>query len=94
MSRLLLALSLFICTSVFSQDSTRPLQQDTASAEHHLTKEQKEEIDRMTNRSVEFFTTYQKQQKEKQKKKAMLYIGMGVFFLVVLVVGLRRRAKK
>ena len=48
----------------------------------------------MTSNGVKAIVRYQEEQKEKQKKKAMLYFGIGVFFLIVLVVGLRRKVKK
>jgi hypothetical protein len=102
MTRLLLAIFLFISSVGFSQDTldnivrrSDSLREETRKREAYSDSvRRKEEIDRMTSRSVDYFVNYQKQQRERQKKQAMLYIGIGIFFLIVLIVGLRRRIKK
>ena len=102
MSKLLLAISIFIASVACSQDATDSLLYRSDSMREEIRKSaarsdsirNKEEIDRMTSNSVKAIVRYQEEQKEKQKKKAMLYIGIGVFFLIVLVVGLRRKVKK
>ena len=102
MSRLLLTLSLFISCVAFSQDSTDAILRRSDSMQEEIRKSEayadsirsKEDIDRMTSNSVKTFVRYQQEHREKQKKKAMLYIGIGVFFLIVLIIGLRRRIRK
>ncbi|SRR5258705_8968549 len=102
MSRLLMILLLFISSVSFSQDPVDTMLRRSDSLRGEIRKSEaytdsmrrKEDIDRMTSNSVNAFVRYQKEQKEKERKKAILYIGLGVFFLVVLVVGLRRRTKK
>ena len=42
---------------------------------------------------VDNLLRYQKEQKAKQRKQAFLYIGLGIFFLIVLIVGVLRRTK-
>lgn len=41
-----------------------------------------------------FMKRLQEERVAKQKRKMWLYIGLGVFFLVVLIVGLRRKTVK
>ena len=102
MSKLLLAISIFIASVACSQGATDSLLYRSDSMREEIRKRtarsdsirNKEEIDRMTSNSVQAIVRYQQEQKEKQKKKAMLYIGIGVFFLIVLIVGLRRKVKK
>src|SRR5438105_3236684 len=57
------------------------------SVNNHLEEER-------NRRSLESFMAMQKKQQAKQKKAAWVRIGLGVFFLGVLVFGLMRRRKK
>ena len=54
----------------------------------------KEDMDRMAERSANYWAQYQREQKAKQKRQAIIYMAMGVAFLVVLIIGMRRRMKK
>lgn len=102
MYKFLLALSLLVSGITFSQDTPGTLLRRTDSLNKAIEKSirysdsirNKEEIDRMTARSVDWMVNYQKQKKEKQRKQAIMYIVMGVVFLAVLIVGLIRRSKK
>lgn len=101
MYRLLLIVSHLIFPVAFSQDTinNRSGGEDTSGKVmgNELTypdRLSKEDLDRMNKSSADFFVQYQRQQKARQKKQAMLYIGIGIFFLIILVVGLRRRIKK
>lgn len=46
------------------------------------------------SRNLDSFLAMRKEQEAKEKRNAMIRIGIGVLFLVVLVIGLRRRVKK
>lgn len=100
MPKLLLAISLLISSNVFCQDTLNLQKIDSLqkaiskSLTYSDSLRQKEDIDRMTSRSADFFVQYQKQQKEKQRKQAIMYIVLGVGGLIVLIIGLRRKVKK
>jgi len=101
MYKFLLAAALLISSFSFSQDTTNDSLRQPGSIDKITDQRQsyedsmrKADIDRMTRRSADFFVQYQKQQREKQKRQAILYIALGVFFLIVLIFGLRRRMKK
>ena len=102
MSKLLLAVSLLISSLVFSQDSIDAMMRRSDSLNKEILKSQayadslrkKEDIDRMTKNSADFYVNYQKEQNAKKKKQAIMYIAFGVAGFVVLIIGLRRRAKK
>jgi hypothetical protein len=102
MSKLLLAVSLLFSSVVFSQDSIDALLRRSDSLNQEIIKRQayadslrkKEEMDRMSRNSADFFVNYQKEQNAKKKKQAIMYIAFGVVGFVVLFIGLRRRAKK
>ena len=44
--------------------------------------------------NIESLLRYQEERRAKEKKAAMIRIGIGLAFLVVLVIGLSRRRKK
>ena len=98
MYRFLLALSLLIATPGSSQDSLGPNQKDSHPVvmdySSRLDSERKAEINQMTERSVNAYAEYAREQRAKQKKKAIIYLSIGILGLVVLVVGLRRNARK
>jgi flagellar biosynthesis protein FliP len=54
----------------------------------------KASIDRINDNSYNWILQYQKEQKAKQRKKAILYMVMGGAMLAVLVYGLSRKKKK
>lgn len=94
-------LLLLLCwTQLPAQDSTPPLADSltqtvpgTWQKSDSLAK--KESMDQMSNNLTRFLEI-QKERERKQWNQALLRIGVGVFFLVVLIVGWRRngRAKK
>ena len=102
MRKILLAISLFISSLVFSQDTVTDALRKMDSLEKAINNSQaysdsqrrKEDIDRMTSRSADYFVQYQKEQRAKQKKQAIIYIVMGVAGFIVLIIGLMRRRKK
>jgi hypothetical protein len=102
MSKLLLAVLLLISSVVFSQDSIDDMLRRSDSLNKEIIKSQaysdslrkKEDMDRMAERSADFFAQYQKDQNAKKKKQAIMYIAFGVAGIVVLIIGLRRRVKK
>jgi TolA-binding protein len=50
-------------------------------------------IEKMTENSAKWITSYQNEQQAKQKKQAMVRIGIGLAGFVVLFIGLRRKSK-
>jgi hypothetical protein len=54
----------------------------------------KASMDRINDNSYNWILQYQKEQKAKQRKKAILYMVMGGAMLAVLVYGLSRKKKK
>jgi hypothetical protein len=102
MHKVLLGISLLISSLVFSQDTVTDalrkmdsLQKAINSSQAYADSlRQKEDIDRMTSQSADYFVQYQKEQRAKQKKQAVIYIVMGVAGFIVLAIGLMRRRKK
>ena len=101
MYKFLLAISLLLGSITFSQDSTSTVRwEDTSAtkkaldnAQHFLDSMKNAEFYKQTTQGLNNFLQYQKEQKTKQKKKAILYIGLGVFFLAIMIIGLVRRSK-
>jgi hypothetical protein len=97
----LLAISLLIPSQVVSQDTVTDAPRKMDSLEKAINSSQvysdslrqKEDIERMTSRSADYFVQYRKEQRAKQKKQAIIYIVMGVAGLIVLLIGLLRRKK-
>jgi len=88
-----------LITPVFSQDTLRSF--DSAayarmqSVNDSLEKlRNSEQIRAETERGINALVQMQKERNEKQKRQAYIRIGLGLLFLVVLVVGLLRRRKK
>jgi Flp pilus assembly protein TadB len=101
MRQFLIAIALFISSMSFSQDTlNNATAKDslitTAATNHRSYSDsiEKEDLDRINRQSVDFFVRYQKEQRARQKKQAILYLCLGGFFLVVLIVGLRRKRKR
>ncbi len=55
---------------------------------------QREINNRSNQQNFNFIQELHRQQTAKKKRQMMIYFGLGIFFLVVLIVGLRRRRKK
>lgn len=43
---------------------------------------------------LNYLMRHQREQKAKQKRQAMIYLAIGIGFLIILIIGLRRRMKK
>jgi hypothetical protein len=52
------------------------------------------QADREVMQGINNLLLYQGEDTVKQRKKAFLYIGLGIFLLVILIAGLRRKVKK
>jgi hypothetical protein len=46
------------------------------------------------SRNLNDFLKYQEEQKARQKRNALIRIGIGIFFFIILLVGLNRQRKK
>jgi hypothetical protein len=100
MYKFLLAIALFISPICFSQDTDTVKLQDTSATAKALYDSQRfldsmksANENRDITQGLNNLMQYQKEQRAKQKKQAFIYIGLGIFFLIVLIVGLMRRKK-
>ncbi len=102
MPRFFTALLLLFCLNCFAQQPSSTIQlPDTTSLRESLdsTLRTLDSLkDKAVKRSAEFnnthFYTLKQDSVAKQKRDAFIRIGLGIFFLLVLIIGLRRRAKK
>ena len=53
-----------------------------------------EEFNKTNQKNLSYFLQLQKERRAKQKREAIIRIAIGIGFLIILVIGLRRRAKK
>jgi hypothetical protein len=101
MYKLLLAAALFISPICFSQDSSNHVRWEDTSATKKALDDTQRFLDSIKTanmykesmQGLNYLLQYQKEQRAKQRKQAFLYIGLGIFFLVVLIVGVMRRTK-
>jgi hypothetical protein len=101
MRKLLPAILLLTYASAYSQDTPgkEKIRQDTSfidsghSLQNYSDSLQNAATARQLEENMNSFMRYRKEQEEKQRMRSILYIGVGVFFLVVLVLGLRRKMK-
>jgi spermidine/putrescine-binding protein len=52
------------------------------------------EMQKQAQRSGDMMMQWNKERQAKQKKQMFIYLGLGIFFLVVLVFGLMRKGKR
>ena len=52
------------------------------------------EIQENLQRSNDYFLLLQKERRAKEKKAAFIRIAIGIGFLIILIIGLRRKSKK
>ena len=101
MYKFLLAAALLISSVCFSQDSSNNTRlQDTSSTAKVLNDTQRfldsmkaANENRDVTQGLNNLMQYQNEQRAKQKKQAFLYIGLGIFLLVVMIIGFMRRSK-
>lgn len=53
-----------------------------------------EEFNKTNQKNLSYFLQLQKERRAKQKREAVIRIAIGIGFLIILIIGLRRRAKK
>jgi hypothetical protein len=98
MRRFLLLVSLFLCLEGYSQiDSTTAARRtDTSVINMNFYYDSAAEKQRQDNniRNLLALSESLDKRKAKEKRAAILRIGIGVGFLVILVIGLMRRRKK
>ncbi|HEV7782986.1 MAG TPA: hypothetical protein VGO58_17040 [Chitinophagaceae bacterium] len=78
----LLAGSIFLSTDSFARKKQPPDSNSTVIQDNGF------------RSNIESLVRYQEEQRAKQKRAAIIRIGIGVGLLAVLVIGLRRRGKK
>ena len=102
MYKIFLVIAMLVSPACFSQDSSGQVKWEDTSATKKALESTQRFIDSMKNASMnnesmqglDNLLRYQKEQRDKQRKQALIYIGLGIFFLIILVFGmLRRRAK-
>ena len=57
-------------------------------------KEKLKQIEEDSQRNMDYILQLQKERRAKEKRNAIIRIGIGLIFFVVLIVGLRRRRLK
>jgi hypothetical protein len=85
----ILLLAVLICNSTPSL-AQEPAPADTLITPTVITPVNQQEI----SSGLESLMRYQEERRAKEKKAAMIRIGIGVALLIVLVIGLSRRKKK
>ena len=53
-----------------------------------------EAFNKTNQRNLNYFLQLQKERRAKEKRNAIIRIAIGIGFLIILVIGLRRRTKK
>lgn len=102
MRNIFVVIVLFISSFSFSQDSSNSYRQPDSQTTFKSLENAQQLLDSINaaktygdmQQNIDYMLRIQNERKAKQKKQAMLYLGLGIFFLVVLIVGLRRKAKK
>jgi hypothetical protein len=79
---------------VIDSSASVKLKQFSDSLEKAQTETFKTQMNENLQRGNDYFLQLQKERRAKEKKAAMIRIGIGIFFLLILVIGLRRRIKK
>ena len=90
-----------IASSAFSQTSTtdttltvqQVLQTDTTAKKDVDEGFNKSDQDQMRN-NLDSFLQMQNERRAKQKRQAILYIAIGIGFLIIMIIGLMRHRKK
>ena len=94
-------LILFTIVAFSQEDTVLPKQKDTVSlqeamdsANEYLKELRSKEWEDRNTAGLQLLMKQQNERRAKEKKAAMIRIGIGVLFLVILVIGLRRKRKK
>src|SRR5258706_3738070 len=59
-----------------------------------IKEQQLKELDESIQRNNNYLLELQKEQRAKQKRGAIIRIAIGIGFLIILIIGLRRKGKK
>jgi hypothetical protein len=103
MYKVLLTVSLLISSASYCQDTINKTveQADTSATkkamdnvQHFIDSMKSAQMNSDAMQGINNLVRYQNEQNAKKKRQAYIYLGLGVFFLLVLIVGLRRRVKK
>jgi len=73
---------------------TRLKQFDDSVHEQTHKKEELKQIEQDSQRNMDYFLQLRKERNAKEKRNAIIRIGIGVAFLIVLIFGLRHRRLK
>jgi cytochrome c1 len=103
MRNLFIVLVFFCSLQAVAQDSAKT-ERDTnsfsnfSSLSDSLNKAQEDSIFKETmeqnSRNLTSFLKYQEEIKTRQKRNALIRIGLGIFFFIILVIGLNRQRKR
>ncbi|HQW43921.1 MAG: hypothetical protein IPP02_03395 [Chitinophagaceae bacterium] len=78
---------------VFDDSSLQRLQKLKDSVANAIQTRENNQVQENMSRNMDGILQLQKERNAKQKKAAIIRIGIGVAFLIVLIIGLRRRKK-
>lgn len=79
----------------FASDSViEKIEQLRDSIQKENSKKIKESIETDNTRNVNYLLNLQKERKAKQKRNAIIQIAIGLGFLIILVIGWRRKSRK
>jgi hypothetical protein len=73
---------------------SRLKQFDDSVQEDTRKKEELKQIEQDSQRNMDYFLQLQREHRAREKRNAIMRIGIGVAFLILLIVGLRRRRLK
>ena len=93
MRKLFIILSLFFTSIVINAQSTDSLGKDS-TGQIQVKPGSQDSMDRVImNNNLNAFAQMQQEREKKQKQQMYIRIALGVFFLIVLIVGLTRKKK-
>ncbi|HVT83872.1 MAG TPA: hypothetical protein VHD35_01650 [Chitinophagaceae bacterium] len=103
MRKIFIVLVFFCSLQALAQDSAKT-KRDTnsvsgfSSLNDSLNKAQQDSIFKETleqnSRNLDSFLRYREEMRARQKRNVLIRIGLGIFFFIILVIGLNRQRKK
>jgi len=94
MRRLAIILSLFFASTFINAQSADSLRKDS-TPQTQVKPASQDSMNRVImNNNLSAFAQMQEEREKKQKQQMYIRIALGVFFLIVLIVGLTRKKKQ